>query len=54
MLSPAVKKFLPLLTEKGRYKESRFLIEGAKNVADVVEVSPEILHTVLVAEGFEN
>lgn len=54
VLSPAVKKFLPLLTEKGRYKESRFLIEGAKNVADVVEVSPEILHTVLVAEGFEN
>lgn len=54
VLSPAVKKFLPLLTEKGRYKESRFLIEGAKNVADVVEVSPEIIHTVLVAEGFEN
>ncbi len=53
-LSPEIKKFLPLLTEKGRYKESRFLIEGAKNVADIVSLSPEIIHTVLVAEGFEN
>ena len=53
-LSPEVKKFLPLLTEKGRYKESRFLIEGAKNIADIAESSPEILYTVLVAEGFED
>jgi TrmH family RNA methyltransferase len=53
-LSPEVKKFLPLLTEKGRYKESRFLLEGAKNIADVAENSPEILHIVLVAEGFED
>lgn len=53
-LSPEVKKFLPLLTEKGRYKESRFLLEGAKNIADVAETSPEILHAVLVAEGFED
>jgi TrmH family RNA methyltransferase len=53
-LSPEIKKFLHLQTEKGRYKDSRFLIEGAKNVADVVALSPEILHTVLVAEGFEN
>jgi TrmH family RNA methyltransferase len=53
-LSPEVKKFLPLLTEKGRYKESRFLLEGAKNIADVAESSPEILHAVLVSEGFED
>lgn len=53
-LSPDVKKFLPLLTEKGRHKESRFIIEGAKNVADVVEHSPEIIHTVLVADGFQD
>lgn len=53
-LSPEVKKFLPLLTEKGRHKESRFLLEGAKNISDVAEHSPEILHTVLVAEGFED
>ena len=53
-LSPDVKKFLPLLTEKGRHKESRFLLEGAKNISDVAENSPEILHTVLVAEGFED
>jgi TrmH family RNA methyltransferase len=53
-LSPDVKKFLPLLTEKGRHKESRFLLEGAKNIADVAEHSPEILHIVLVAEGFED
>ena len=51
-LSPDVKKFLPLLTEKGRHKESRFIIEGAKNVADVAEHSPDIIHTVLVADGF--
>lgn len=53
-LSPDVKKFLPLLTEKGRHKESRFIIEGAKNVADVAEHSPEIIHTVLVADGFQD
>jgi len=53
-LSPDVKKFLPLLTEKGRHKESRFIIEGAKNVADVAEHSPDIIHTVLVAEGFQD
>ena len=49
-LSLEVKKFLHLTTERGRYKDSRFLIEGAKNVADVVELSPEILHIVLVAD----
>src|SRR5690606_11077325 len=53
-LSPDVKKFLPLLTEKGRQKESRFLIEGVKNVTDVVEHSPEIIHTVLVADGIKD
>src|SRR5690606_23302923 len=31
-----------------------FLIEGAKNIADAAEYSPEVLHTVLVAEGFED
>jgi tRNA G18 (ribose-2'-O)-methylase SpoU len=53
-LSPDVKKFLPLLTEKGRHKESRFLLEGAKNIADVAEHSPEVLHVVLVSDGFED
>jgi tRNA G18 (ribose-2'-O)-methylase SpoU len=53
-LSPEIKKFLHLTTEKGRYKDSRFLIEGAKNVADVVELSPEILHIVLVSDGFQD
>jgi tRNA G18 (ribose-2'-O)-methylase SpoU len=53
-LSPDIKKFLPLLTEKGRHKESRFIIEGAKNVADVAENSPDIIHTVLIADGFDN
>jgi TrmH family RNA methyltransferase len=53
-LSLDVKKFLPLLTEKGRHKESRFIIEGAKNVADVAEHSPDIIHTVLVADGFQD
>jgi TrmH family RNA methyltransferase len=53
-LPPEVSKFLPLKHEKGRYRESRFLIEGAKNISDVVAVSPEILYAVLVAEGFED
>ncbi len=53
-ISPAVKKFLPLLTEKGRHKDSRFLIEGAKNVADVVTLSPGIIYAVLVAEDFSD
>ena len=45
---------MPLKHEKGRHRESRFLIEGAKNISDIVAISPGIIHTVLVARGFED
>ena len=53
-IAPEVSKYLPLKHEKGRYRESRFLIEGAKNISDVVALSPGIIYTVLVAVGFED
>jgi TrmH family RNA methyltransferase len=52
--SAEIKPFLPLKTDKGRWKESRFLLEGAKNIADVLSVSPGILSTVFVTEEFED
>ncbi len=51
-MAPEVRKFLLLRNEKGRQRESRFLIEGAKNVADVAAVLPGMLHLVLAARGF--
>ncbi len=53
-IAPEVRKFLPLKTEKGRYRDSRFLIEGVKNIADAVAISPEVIYAVLVARGFED
>ncbi len=53
-ISPEVTKYFPLKHEKGRYRESRFLIEGVKNISDVVDISPGIIYTVLVAAGFED
>lgn len=50
--SAEIKPFLPLKTDKGRWKESRFLLEGAKNIADVLSVSPGILITVMYSEEF--
>src|SRR6185295_13711576 len=41
-------------TEKGRYKESRFILEGAKNIADVLAISPAILHSVFLTEEFKD
>ena len=53
-VSVIVKPFLPLKTDKGRWKESRFLLEGAKNIADVLAVSTGTLRTVLVTDEFED
>jgi RNA methyltransferase, TrmH family len=50
--SAEVKPFLPLKTDKGRWKESRFLLEGAKNIADVMTVGSAIISTVLYSEEF--
>lgn len=53
-VSYEVKPFLPLKTDKGRYKESRFLLEGSKNIADVLAVSPAMLQQVFVTEDFKD
>ena len=50
--SPAIKPYLPLKTDKGRWKESQFLLEGAKNIADVISVGSNIISIVLVSEEF--
>lgn len=52
--SPEIRPFLPLKTDKGRWKESQFLLEGAKNIADALSVSTGIIQTVLVAEDFDD
>jgi TrmH family RNA methyltransferase len=49
-----IKPFLPLKTDKGRWKESQFLLEGAKNIADALSVSTGIIQTVLIGEGFDD
>jgi TrmH family RNA methyltransferase len=53
-VAPEIRPFLPLKTDKGRWKESQFLLEGAKNIADALSVSTGIIQTVFLAEGFED
>ncbi len=53
-VAPEIRPFLPLKTDKGRWKESQFLLEGAKNIADAMSVSTGIIQTVFLAEGFED
>ncbi|HKP98665.1 MAG TPA: TrmH family RNA methyltransferase [Fibrobacteria bacterium] len=53
-VSPEIRPFLPLKTDKGRWKESQFLLEGAKNIADALSVSTGIIQTVFLAEGFDD
>lgn len=53
-VSAEVKPFLPLKTDKGRWKESQFLLEGAKNIADALSVSPAIIQTVLLSPEFDD
>jgi tRNA G18 (ribose-2'-O)-methylase SpoU len=52
-VSPEVKPYLYLKQEKGRFKESRFILEGVKNIADVLTISPAIFHEVFIAEDFK-
>ncbi|MDB5049319.1 MAG: methyltransferase, TrmH family [Fibrobacteres bacterium] len=49
-----IRPFLPLKTDKGRWKESQFLLEGAKNIQDALSVSPGIIQTIFLAEGFDD
>ncbi len=51
-VSLEVKPFLPLKTDKGRWKESRFLLEGSKNISDVLAAGTGIVATVLYSEEF--
>jgi TrmH family RNA methyltransferase len=53
-VAPEVRKYLPLKQEKGRYRASRFLIEGVKNITDVINISPQVIYAVLAAEGFDD
>jgi TrmH family RNA methyltransferase len=53
-VSPEIKPYLSLKQDKGRWKESRFLLEGAKNVADALAISPSIFHAVFVVPEFKD
>jgi RNA methyltransferase, TrmH family len=53
-VSAEIKPFLPLKTDKGRWKESQFFLEGAKNIADALSVSPGIIQTVFLAPEFDD
>jgi TrmH family RNA methyltransferase len=53
-VAPEIRPFLPLKTDKGRWKESQFLLEGAKNIQDALSVSPGIIQTIFLAEGFDD
>lgn len=53
-VSAEVKPFLPLKTDKGRWKESQFILEGSKNIADALSVSPAIIQTIFLAEEFDD
>ncbi len=49
-----IKPALPLRTDKGRWKESRFLLEGAKNISDALTVSSGIIQAVYITEAFDD
>lgn len=51
---PDIKPVLPLKTDKGRWKESRFLLEGAKNIADALAVSSGIIQAVYITPEFKD
>jgi TrmH family RNA methyltransferase len=53
-VNPLLKPALPLKTDKGRWKESRFLLEGAKNIADALTVSSGIIQAAYVTEDFQD
>jgi TrmH family RNA methyltransferase len=51
---PDIKPALPLKTDKGRWKESRFLLEGAKNIADALAISSGIIQAAYITEAFDD
>ncbi|MBW8887378.1 MAG: hypothetical protein JF616_06415 [Fibrobacteres bacterium] len=51
---PDIKPALPLKTDKGRWKESRFLLEGAKNIADALAISSGIIQAAYITEEFDD
>lgn len=46
-----IKWYQKLLTSKGRRKERRFLVEGIRQVEQMLESSPESVEEILVLEG---
>ena len=52
-ISAFVKKIAELKTEKGRIKESQFLIEGFRCVVDVLKVSEGIIDQILITAEFK-
>jgi tRNA G18 (ribose-2'-O)-methylase SpoU len=52
--SDEVRLWLQLKTDKGRYRHSRFLLEGAKAIADLLELDPGILVEAFIGPNFKD
>ncbi len=52
--SPTVRAYRSLMTEKGRLKESQFLLEGVRSIRDVIAISPSIVNMLLIADDFQD
>lgn len=51
--SDEIRIWLPLKTDKGRYRHGKFLLEGAKNIADMFSLDPGILVEAFVGPGYK-
>lgn len=52
--SPEVRIWLQLKTDKGRTRHGRFLLEGAKAIADLLALDPGILVEIYVGPSFKD
>ncbi len=52
--SPEIRIWLQLKTDKGRYRHSRFLLEGAKAIQDLLALDPGILVEAFIGPQFKD
>lgn len=52
--SPEIRIWLQLKTDKGRYRHSRFLLEGQKAIQDILSLDPGILVEAFIGPDFKD
>jgi tRNA G18 (ribose-2'-O)-methylase SpoU len=52
--SPEIRIWLQLKTDKGRYRHSRFLLEGHKAIQDILSLDPGILVEAFIGPSFKD